>query len=220
MAFNTLRVIRFKPEKGCKLSDGYPHRALPQQASCLLPHAQCYAHNFPSFGVITDLISERKTFLSKTCGPAHTSFPLFLPFFFLSADVLVYVLVSPPIIAFSLFVLFRMGPPVLWSFFSVHMLLELKVCVVGRRRRAAQPSSWGSICSSLSSCFQSSPFLSLSPLSLVLPLRTNKKLWPQSVGCITEEQRDLKQKICSQMTNQVSDVAQLQNITNICRSLK
>lgn len=137
-------MIRFKPEKGCKLSDGYPHRALPQQASCLLPHAQCYAHNFPSFGVITDLISERKTSLFKTCGPAHTSFSLFLPLFFsLSADVLVYVLVSPPTIAFSLFVLFRMCPPVLWSFFSVHMLLELKVCVVGRRRRRrpAQPSS-------------------------------------------------------------------------------
>lgn len=121
----------------------------------------------------------------------------------------------PPTFTFSLFVFFAVCP-VLWSFFRVHMLLELKVCVARRRRRwAAQPSSWGSICSSLPSSFQSS----LSR-ALILPLRNNKKLWPQTVGCITEEQHDLKQKICSQLTNQVRDVAALQNITNICRTLK
>lgn len=187
--------------KGCKLSQGYPRPTLPQRAGCLLPHAQCYAHYFPSFILSPALISEKNktTCLFQTRSPSHSSFSLFLTF---SLSFLLLLHSSFAFLCFVPFLAFAFVYPlqqVLWSFFSVHMLLELKVGE-WRERRGGQlnPPPEGASASLL-------PLVHHLSLSLFL---SNKQRWPQTVGCITAEQRDIKQKIRGQMTNQVRDVTE------------
>lgn len=115
--------------KGCKLSQGYPRPTLPQRAGCLLPHAQCYAHYFSIIHSQSsfDFRTKKKTCLFQMRSPSHSSFSLFLTF---SLRFLLLLHSSFAFLCFVPFLAFAFVYPlqqVLWSFFSVHMLLELKV---------------------------------------------------------------------------------------------
>lgn len=130
-------MIRFRPEKGCKLSQGYPRRTLPQQASCLLPHEQCYACYFPSFSLIPGREKKKHVYLKHGGPPIPLFFSIFLSFRPLPLSCLCVLLSQfyPPL-TFSLFVLSGTSP-VLWSFLSVHMLLEFRGRDGGREERSS-----------------------------------------------------------------------------------
>lgn len=180
-----------------RISSPHPASAggLPAASRAMLCSLFSIIHSQSSF----DFRTEKTTCLFQTRSPSHSSFSLFLTF---SLSFLLLLHSSFAFLCFVPFLAFAFVYPlqqVLWSFFSVHMLLELKVGE-WRERRGGQlnPPPEGASASLL-------PLVHHLSLSLFL---SNKQRWPQTVGCITAEQRDIKQKICGQMTNQVRDVTE------------
>ena len=157
------------------------------------------------FSIVQSHSRKKRLSLFKTQRPSYTSIYSFSPPFFPGLCVFLSLI-------YLLLLCLCLSSPVLWSFFTVHMLLELN----GGEWRERGDGQLNPPPEGASVSLFPHHHLSLSPSSS-FSADWSEQCWPQTDGCITEEQHDIKQKECSQMTNQVRDVARVQCITNICR---